>query len=122
MAETSRIDRRWAAFSLLVLFALGAWYVGNPETFRNEIRGPQTYVLIALMAVVLVTATHRGFRESWLYGLLFGAFTLVWGLHNLSGPAAPYLTGYGFVVLGLAGVVYAVYRRVRPSRKRSEVA
>ncbi|SDM04454.1 hypothetical protein SAMN04487949_0628 [Halogranum gelatinilyticum] len=112
-------DRRRLAFGAVFLSLVALWYATHPAQFAAEFSQPVTYVLAALTVVVLVVSAHRRLRETWLFGLSLGLLVAVWGLHNLAGPAMPLLTGYGFVVLGVCGVGYAVYTRIR-DRSASE--
>ena len=106
-------DRRRLAFGAVFLSLVALWYATHPAQFAAEFRGPVTYVLAVLAVVVMAVSAHRRLRESWLFGLCLGLFVAVWGLRNLAGGATPLVSGYGFVVLGVCGVGYAVYTRVR---------
>ncbi|SFL24043.1 hypothetical protein SAMN04487950_2993 [Halogranum rubrum] len=98
---------------------MALWYGTHPAQFAAEFYGPVTSVLAVLGVVVMAISAHRRLRESWLFGLVLGLFVTLWGLHNLAGPATPLVSGYGFVVLGVCGVGYAVYTWIR-NRPASE--
>lgn len=122
MVPIPAIDRRGLAFVVLLLGPLAAWYALDPGAFAESIRGPASYFQLVLLGLLAAASVFRDARESWLYGLLFGAFLAAWGFNNLSGETTPYLTGYGFVALGVSGAAYALYGRFRRNRSSRDAA
>lgn len=112
-ASADGFDRWSLAFAVVFLTLVALWYATHPAQFAAEFDRPLTYALAVLVVTVLVVSAHRRLCDSWLFDVSLGVFVAVWGLHNLTGDGAPLVMGYGFVVLGVCHVGYAVYKKAR---------
>lgn len=104
MPLPEEIDPLGLVASLLAVAIVGYGLVARPEAL--DLHGPVTFVLLGLMALLVLTLPYRPARETRAWNVLAGATFAALGAHNLAGPESPLLTGYGFLVAGIAAVGY----------------